>query len=434
MAFALLACQILIALTLVPPWHQPDESTHVARVELQRNRIALLDGSPDAAREGEILQSMARYDWWDHRRPRSRAPAVIPKDFSSAAFGVAVPTQGVARPTTYTLFAGRLLSWLPRLPIVEDLYILRVISAVFGMLTLWVAWLGARECLGTLGGTTVAVLLALHPQFAVVSTAAAADALVNLFGACVWWQATLAIRRTHILLPLTGVWGAAIAAASADRMGVPLLAIALVVSIVVIARRADRLTGPIAVTFVVVGLVTAVWALEAFGDIYDFASVFTWNWMPVDEARSWSFVARFTSFVHQSWWFSLGWVRYAPPSWWMAVALTLTAIASVGTGRQLLSSGAPDARRRTLIALAVVGVAIQVAAVYWTYLRLGNGAQGKSLFPVLVPCLVLLWSGIETWVPTSRRASAAAALVLLLAALDAAAWGLVAIPAYYASF
>ena len=433
-AFALLACQLLIALALIPPWQHPDESTHVARVELHRNRIALLDGSPDAAREGEILQSMARYDWWDHRRPRSQAPAVIPKDFSSAAYGVAVPTQGVARPNAYTLFAGRFLSWLPRLTIVEDLYLLRSMSAVFGMLTLWVAWLGARECLGPLGGATVAVLLALHPQFAVVSTAAAADAVVNLLGACVWWQTTLALKRSHILLPLTGVWGAAIAAASTDRMGVPLLAIALVVSIVVIARRAERLTGPVAVTFVVVGLVAAAWALDAFGDTYNLPSVFTLNWMPVEGARSWSFVARFTSFVHQSWWFSLGWVRYAPPSWWTAVAITLTAIAAVGTGRQLLDSGASNASRRTLVALAVVLVTIQAAAVYWTYLRLGNGAQGKSLFPVLVPCLVLLWCGIETWVPTWRRARAAAALVLLLAALDAAAWGLVAMPAYYASY
>jgi hypothetical protein len=433
-AFALLACQIFISLALVPPWQQPDESTHVARVELQRNRIALLDGSPDAAREGEILQSMAHYDWWDHRRRRSEAPIVIPKDFSSTAYGVAVPAETFARPTAYTLFAGRLLSWLPRLPIVEDLYVLRAISAVFGMLTLWIAWLGARECLGMLGGTIVAVLLALHPQFAVVSTAAAADALVNLFGACVWWQATLAVRRTHSLLPLTGVWGAAIAAASADRMGVPLLAFAVAVSIVVIARRAESLTRPLAVTFVVFALVAAAWVLDTSGETYGLVDVFRQDWLLADGSRSWSFFARFTSGVHQSWWFSLGWGRYAPPSWWMAVAITLTAIAAVGTGRQLLSGGAPDASRRTLIALAVVGVTLQVAAVYWTYFRLGHGAQGKSLFPVLVPCLVLLWSGIESWVPPPRRVRAAATLVVLIALLDAAAWGLVAIPAYYASF
>ena len=433
MPFALLACQLLLALALIPPWQHPDESTHVARIELQRNRILLLDESPDPAREGEILRSMARYDWWDHRDFRSEAPAVIPEDFFSAGNGVAVPAQTFARPTAYTLIAGRLLSWLPRLAIVEDLYVLRAMSVVFGMLTLWIAWLGARECLGTLGGATVTALLALHPQFAVVATAAAADALVNLLGACVWWQTTLAIRRTHSLLPLAGVWCAAIAAASADRMGVPLLAFALVVSVVVIARRTEGFTRPTAAVSVFLALVAAAGALGTAGETYGLTYVFTQDWWIADGARSWSFFGRFTSFVHQSWWFSLGWVRYAPPWWWVAVATVLTAIAAAGTGRLLFDASALDARARALIALAAVGLVLQASAVYWTYFRLEHGAQGKSLFPVLVPCLVLLWRGIEAWVPAPRRVHAAAALVLLLALLDAAVWGLVAIPAYYAS-
>jgi hypothetical protein len=425
---------MLVALALIPPWQQPDEATHVARVELERSQIALLDGTPDPAREGEILQSMARYDWWEHRDRRSETPTVIPKNFSSTGYGVAVPAQSFAGPTAYTLVTGRLLSWIPRLTIVEDLYILRTLSAIFGLLTLWVAWLGTRECLGTLGGVTVTALLALHPQFAVVATSAAADGLTNLFGACVWWQSVVALKRHHPLLPLAGVWGAAIAAASTDRMGVPLLAIALVVSIVVIARRTENITRPAAVVWVGLALVAAVWAVGAAGETYGLASVFSQEWLPVPSARSWDFFRRFTSFVHQSWWLSLGWVRYAPPSWWAMIVVSLTVIAAVGTGRQLIWSGVLDGQRRTLIAVAAVSVTLQVSAVYWTYFRPGSGAQGKSLFPVLVPCLVLLWSGIETWVPPPRRVHAAAALVFLFALLDAAAWGLVAIPAYYASF
>ena len=81
-ALALLACRIFLALALIPPWQQPDEPTHVARVEQQRNRIALLDGSPDPAREGEILQSMASYDWWEHRGRGWETPTIIPKDFT----------------------------------------------------------------------------------------------------------------------------------------------------------------------------------------------------------------------------------------------------------------------------------------------------------------------------------------------------------------
>ena len=248
------------------------------------------------------------------------------------------------------------------------------------MLTLWIAWLGARECLGTLGGATVALLLALHPQFAIVSTAAAADGLVNLFGACLWWQTAVAVRRDHSLLQLIGVWGAALAAASADRMGVPLLAFALLVSVVVIARRTESFPRPAAVLFVGLALLAAAWAFRTSGATYDLRSAFTQDWLLVPAARNLSFFGTFTSFVHQSWWLSLGWVRYAPPSWWAMIVVTLTAIAAVGTGRQLVSRGALDAGRRILIALAVAGVALQVSAVYWTYFRFGHGAQASLSF------------------------------------------------------
>jgi hypothetical protein len=437
--FALLACRILVALALVPPWQQPDENTHIARVELQRNRIALLDGSPDPAREGEILQSMAYYDWWEHRGRGWKTPSILPKDFTSVRLGVAVPAQNGADLPIYYLIVGRLLNWLPRLSIVEDLYVLRAIAAVFGMLTLWIAWLGARECLGALGGTTVAVLLALHPQFAIVSTAASPDSIVNFLGACVWWQATLAMKRGSVLLPLSAMWSAAIAAAAADRMGVPLLLMAFVVSVVVVTLRRPFwgqkvfFTLPATAVCAVVALGAAMWTLDTFGEIYALRANFSRGWAPVPGAMTWNLFTNFTSSVHQSWWFSLGWGSYPPPAWWAAITVVLTALAAIGTGRRLFKDRQIDARTRTLIALAVIGVAVQVSAVYWTYFRLGNGGQGKSLFPVLVPCLVLLWTGIEAWVPASRRVHAAAALVLLLALLDAAAWGLVAIPAYYAS-
>ena len=433
LACALLACRLLVALALIPPWQQPDEPSHVARVELQRSQIDLLDGSPDPAREVDILQSMAHYGWWEHRDRRWETPVVIPEDFSTAEMRRAgVPALSPGDSPIYFVVAGRLLSWLPRLSVVDDLYILRGVSALFGLLTLWFAWLGARQFFGTLGGATVTVLLALHSQFAVVSTAAAADALVNLLGAVLWWQTVLAVKRNDGLLPLIGVWASAIVAASTDRMGVPLLVFALIVSIVV-ARRTKGLVRP-AVVGVGLALVAAAWAVGASGETYNLRSAFTEGWLPVPAARHWSFFGTFTSFVHQSWWFSLGWVRYAPPPWWTMVVVVLTGIAVVGTGRRLVGGGAPEAGTRTLIALAAIGVALQLSALYWTYFRLGHGAQGKSLFPVLIPCLVLLWSGIEMWVPKPHRVHAAAALVLLFALLDAAAWGLVALPAYYASF
>ena len=235
-ASAVFGCGLLLALALIPPWQQPDEPAHVALVELQRNRIALLDGSPDPAREADILKSMADYGWWKHRGEPPPL-ATIPERFVDAGQTLAINVVSVSEPPAYFLIAGRLLSWMPRLSVVEDLYALRALSAIFGMLTLWVAWLGARECLGARGGATVAVLLALHPQFAIVSTAATPDAMVNFLGACTWWQIAVAVRRKHSLFAVTAAAGSALAAASADRMGVPLVPVVVFASITVVSLR-----------------------------------------------------------------------------------------------------------------------------------------------------------------------------------------------------
>jgi hypothetical protein len=89
-----------------------------------------------------------------------------------------------------------------------------------------------------------------------------------------------------------------------------------------------------------------------------------------------------------------------------------------------------DARLRIVIALALVALGIQVGAVYWTYFRLATGAQGRHLFPCLVPALVLMWIGVESLPPVQYRRYAALGLVAVLALLDTAFWGLVVVPAY----
>jgi len=436
---AVLACRMLVATTLIPPWQQPDENSHVAQVELARTRITGSGYSPDPAREAEILRSMSGYDFWEHRARGFPIPAVIPESFTAAGARVGTPAGGGLTPPAYFPAAGRLLSWLPRLSVVQDMYILRGISAIFGMLTLWVAWLAAREGLGPFGGATVAMLLALHPQFAIVSTAATPDAVANLFGACLWWMAVAAVMRQRYLWPLAGVWLAAGAAAAADRMGVPLLAVALSVSVVVLRLHArdrgwlsrTRTLGMLLLAAVVFG--ASIWLLFASGVSYGLQSIFSGSLAPVPEARTWEYFARFTSFLHQSWWASLGWGRYPPPSWWIGTTIALTAMAAVGAAWSVFRGRTIDGRTRVILGLAAVSLTIQVAAVYWVYFRLAVGPQGKSLFPVLVPSLMLLWAGLTAWIPETRRAHAAVALVAAFAVLDAAIWGLVAIPAYYAS-
>jgi len=435
-AFSLLVCQLLLAFALIPPWQQPDEPTHLARAEFQKNRLLAASGYGHPAREDEILISMARYDFWVHRGMVT--PATIPKNFEASGQYVAVPVLTVERPPAFSLVTGRVLSWLPRLTLIEDLYAMRVLSAALAILTLFVAWLTAHRTLAPSAAAMIACLLALHPQFAIISAAATPDAMVNLLGACVWWQAACGVADRRVLLALALMWTAAVAAAAVDRMGVPLVAVASIVSLVATVRRASlrrpwMMFGTSTAVFVILALAALVAALAAFGGSYALGHVFAGGWAPVPGAITWDRFVRFTWRLHEGWWYALGWGRYPPPVWWSAISAALTLAAVVGVGRRLFGDAILDRRTRTLLVLAAISIAIQLAAVYWTFFRMGRGAQGRYLFPFLVPSLILLWVGIEAWVPRSRRMYAAAALIFLFALLDAAGWILVVIPAYYAS-
>lgn len=434
-AVLLLLIRFVLALSLIPPWQQPDEATHVALAELERSRL-VASNTADPAREAEILQSMARYDWWQHRGVAWPIPTVIPERFGQPGAGnrVAVEVTGVSAPPAYFRAVGRLLAWLPRHSVVQDLYVLRALSAVLGMLTLLVMWFAAREFAGTSSAAVVTLVLAVHPQFAVVSTGATPDALTNLLAAVMWWLAA-AVVRTQRPGRLLLVWGTAVATAAADRMGIPLVAVAAMVSVGVLITRFSL--GPekagvalAAALFLAVAAIVGV--LELFGSTYGWARAFS-ALVPVEGAMTLDRFVEFTGQLFRSWWYAVGWGRYAVPDWWVAVAAAITLVAGLGLGRRLSLTRDDLAPSRALVAVALTGIAIQLLAVYWAYFRLGNGAQGRYLFPMLVPSLILLWVGIEAWVPRQYRGPAAAVLVLLLAWLDASAWVLVALPAYYAS-
>jgi hypothetical protein len=133
----------------------------------------------------------------------------------------------------------------------------------------------------------------------------------------------------------------------------------------------------------------------------------------------------------------LGWARYHPPHWWTWIALALSLLGAAGIVR-LLRDRATTLRPVVLAGLAVI--VLQLGAVYWAYLRVAHMPQGRYLFPMLAPSLLLLWLGIRALVEprsaeagtgTSRRtAYAAIATIVMVAALDAAATLLVAVRTY----
>jgi hypothetical protein len=426
-AAGLLAGRMLMSAVLIPPWQQPDEPGQVGIAEVFRGRLSQIESS-DPAREAEILQSMAAHDWWRHYG--QDAPP-IPARFEGLT-GPSLTTLGISFtssniPRLYYSFVARVLSVRPRMSVVYDMYVMRALSAVLGMLTLWVAWCAARECLGDVGGATVTALLALHTQFVVVSTAAGPDALVNLAGACLWWQGMRAVRGPGLLWPLVAAWAAALCGAMADRMGVPLLVLACGVSIIAILNTGFRRSTVVLVVSAIGLLAAMFWALEAYIGVFGMYEMWD-RVIPVPQAQTWDFFVTFTSVLFRSWWSFLGWLRYATPSWSVAIALVLSLVAVAGAVWRVMRED--DARIRMVIGVAVMMVLTEIATVYWVYLRIAHGPQGKHLFPTLIPALVLMWVGIEAWAPARYRPHTAVGVVLAFALLDAVVWTLVAVPAY----
>lgn len=375
---------------------------------------------------------MKRHDWWRHYRVDTPEP--IPVRFYDLGFTEGGPTLGM-NPTgdevlpEYYRLVGALLSVAPSRSAEATVYVLRGFSLLLAVATLYVAWLGATAGVGTSSALVVTALLALHPQFAIASTSASPDALVNLAGASVWLGAVLALGSAKPLLPFTGMWLAAIVGAAADRVGVPLLAAAALVSLLLVVRhplRAPLLLG----TFAIV----AIGALAAIADprialrVQSLLAGNEFQFIVADRAMTWEFFREFTALLFHSWWVVFGWLRYRAPEWWFVIPTLLACAAVVGLARRFVTR--PRAPQQVVLALAIGMIAVQVGAVYWAFFRLDVSAQGRYLFPFLVPMLILFWTGLQALVPVRYQRHAAVALVATFALLDALAWLFVGLPAY----
>lgn len=413
------------SLILIPPWQMADEQAHVAVVEVWRSRFTASPAT-DPGRQAEIIASMVDYDWWRHYgmvAPTAPLPDRFGRAPATATVGVDPTSPGY--PTLFYGAVGAALSLAPPMSVVADLYFMRILSAVLGVLTLGVAWLGTNDAVGQPKAMAIGGLLAVHPQFVIASTSAGPDAFINLAGACMWWQVVRALQRPNFIWPLVAVWIAAVSAALADRMGVALIGIAFAASFAILLRRRgfrafDMALMAVAAAIVVV-LVRVDQALRA-----GLLNAFGVRLLPVDNALSWDFFVSFHSVLFRSWWFSLGWARYLPPPWWVVCALIVSIFAASGLVRWVVGKrDGPEAIR-----MAVVFLAVQSAALYWVFFRNGVGPQGRHLFPVLIPSLVLFCVGWDHCVPPSWRPRARIGLVLAVALLDTAGWLFLALPVY----
>jgi hypothetical protein len=433
---ALFCARTLLALLTIPPWQNPDEAQNLAFVRLLqhdagahpiddlvlRHRGGLRD-DPDS--EPLILASMAKYGWWTHYGLATPNPP--PRSFRAVDQVVGADFGLPGGPAMYFVACGRMLNAVGIRQPAAQVMMLRVVSGVFGVLTLLCGWAGSRLFFGSIAGMGTALLLSLHPQFLLVSNTANADAVVNFWGGVAWWQTARLFARPRAGLSLAAMFGAAAFAAATKRLGMPLLVAVCGSAVAWIWGARSRISPRLALTGIAVPAAAVVAAAVAFptelARIRSSASFVDERWH-LDLSLDW--IWRFSKVLFESTWLTAGWMRYPIGPGWVIAWLVVVTASAIGLVRAWPTLEIPI-RRGIVVATLFVGA--QIAAVYAVHFPIGSGPGGRYLFPAVGPLLALVWVGWESLAPRGDDRWAMA-LVLFAFVFDVAGWATVFIPVY----
>ena len=343
----LFVAHLSLAVAFIPPWQGPDEPQHVATVRLLITRgDDFVFGTNYPEVEQPIVASMAEHGWWTHYG--QVAPDPVPRSFAEGPALVIDSYFGAPGGSRlYYRFVAVVLDSLSVEDVLPQLYAMRLLAAMATLGTFACVWIATRQAFGQVSALAVGTALALHPQFALVSTTASPDAAVNLAGAVFWWQALALLRSPSAWRYLVLMWGVAVAAFMVRRLGATLVAFACAVTAYAIwaalrtgSRRA-RLAFSSAIASI--ALAAGVWftgdsatRLRVLSDsaiVQDFGRAVAWTrFDAADAARSLiegDTLPRYVMTVTNTFWYSAGWLRYWAPRWWYALATLFGVVAVV---------------------------------------------------------------------------------------------------------
>jgi 4-amino-4-deoxy-L-arabinose transferase-like glycosyltransferase len=200
---ALLVCSVWAILT--PPFHVPDEISHMAYVQAvaESGELPLKhDGPTYSQQERNLLASL---DFGSViGRPASRPPwtafeeaEVRSAENAPASREVSNATTASANPPLYYLIEAPVYWATPSASLLDKLVAMRLVSALFGALTVLAIFLFLRELVpGSPWLWSVGALVCtFHPGFGFVSSGVNPDALVFTLSAATFWLMARLFRR-----------------------------------------------------------------------------------------------------------------------------------------------------------------------------------------------------------------------------------------------
>lgn len=394
-------------ISLTPVWQNPDEPAHYNYVAF----VAQNGGLPE----------LKPGDWDSQLLERLKNGAFQPGDSISSI------RYEFWQPPLIYLLAVPVFRLGPASDPSEVLFRLRALDALFGALTLGIAYFVAREVLPRHLAPSVPLTMVGVPMFLAVSAAFSADPLANLLSAAILLAMAHRLRAAasddRAWAAMTGALvGLGLLTKLAIGIFVPLVLIVIVV-------RSVRARAEAAISLAVTGLVVAPWLVH---------QVTTYGWadplafsrhsaVVSDQPRfpglSAEYVGQFLTISFHSFWAQFGWMAVVAPArlYWIWGGLVLTALAGLALHWR---------RLRAWSGWLVIGVVGAALVAYLGYNLTFEQPQGRYLFTALTPIAILLVAGWAAWWPRRLQAPIVVLVALLLVALNAYSLWRVLVPGF----
>lgn len=444
---ALFAARGWIYASVLPLNGMPDELEHMAQIRLVQYQ-SLLD-------QGQHHPSLGVGTWdvaADLARAFNRATVGTPQP--ERPYGVAAGmTPHSRRSSVYYTALGRLLGWIGVNDPLTAWYACRLISLGMGLAVIGLVFSGASFLCPPKSPVPLlaAALAGLIPQFAALAASVSPENLAALAAALFFWWAARLLGRGISLLNIVGCGLALIAAVLVKKT-------ALFLSPLIIVGLGARLKGRffrgrsglfwggvaaasllgISLILFYPPLANRVARIIGLGFYRTYDPRFDWAlfgqpglWEIIhDQIRLtdpgfWFHLKSLTVIFLKSLWAYFGQMEITPDWYWYLPAGLVLLAGAVGCLRPAAGVGDdPVGHRAAIYSALAVGLAGGLIFIRHVLLFPGTLAQGRFLFPALVPVCFLWARGFwRLWPDRVRGTVAAGAIGVLWLSDQVAVWG-----------
>ncbi len=420
----------LIYLSVIPPWQAPDEEFHYIQ---SRMMMSIFDRSQLDEWKQDFIASVLEFHFDDYN------PRILSQDQVLDIEEERFATSG-RKSLSYPLFALAALP-LSGASVVSQLYAMRLVSVLITVITVGIGWATLRELFPqdhfvAIMGISFLVFLPQHTHIgAAVSDGNLAELLVTASLYVVVRTVNKGINRVR------GVSFLALALLSllTKTTTLPLIfVVAIVLMSMVFQSRA--------VTWQVgAGVLGSVFFLGIVGLwLSPYRSVMTRGPMllrkgfvgviqPIGQKPGYPWTFRMT---YQSFWAALGWLVVRLEDNWYYLLLGMMLVAVLGLARFGLRRDKKDTPLATQQAISILGLAFLAWVLMLLLWFMANPtgeiyAQGRYLYPAIVPFAVLFALGWREVTPVTWRPYVALSFFAFWFLFDAIALWNYAIPFFY---